>query len=379
MVGARGFTLGGVAQRAHISKGAAYQRWPDKNACLLDLITNDLPVCVQQIGGAWQDREVDLSTLVRRDLTDEEHLNRLRFVAECALAAHIEPTLSEAVREALVNLQDVFGSRIPDSDQIPVITWWTVCTWLANALLRTSGCPVPDSFVTHTTEIVTRIADCSRAVDQLVLVQGVVDSIPGFDPSHDFGDDSSKALVLATQELIEREGISEADAREIARAAGMTTGALYRRFGGKSEVLAAAFRAGLTTERYTWVDDFLSSMSNRDVSAAADTLATRLTVAWTDTDTARKLIDFTIAAHTDQAILRAIIGEMTRVAEHRSALFAALIAGGVVREDLDPNALAWLIQVPTVGFRIVGSLGLTPSDEELRSLMSAYLVLLVSE
>ena len=378
VVGARAFSLGGVAQRAHISKGAVYQRWPDKEACLTDLITNDLPICVEQIRGRWQDATVDLQTLVGADLTDEEHLTRLRFVAECVLAALIEPTFGDQAREALSDLERIFASRIPDSDQIPVIGWWTVCTLLANALLRTSGCPIPDSFVTHVTEIVMRIADCSRVVDQLVLVQGMVDSAPGFDPSHDFGDDTSLVLVKATQDLIESKGISEADARQIARAAGMTTGALYRRFGGKSEVLAAAFRAGLTTERYAWVDEFLLNMTKPDLPAAADTLATRMKVAWTDTETARTLIDFTIAAHTDPAILGAILGEMTRVAEHRSSLFAALIAGGVLREDLDPDALAWLIQIPTVGFRIVGSLGLVPSDEQLRELMSAYLVLLVS-
>ena len=376
-VGARAFSLGGVAQRAHISKGAVYQRWSDKAACLTDLITNDLPVCVEQIRRNWQDADVDLRTLVRADLTDDDHLNRLRFVAECVLATYVEPAFGDQARKALSDLEQVFASRIPDSEQIPVIAWWTVCTWLANALLRTSGCPIPDSFVTHVTEIETRIAHCSRVVDDIMLIQGMVDSVPGFDPGHDFGDGTSQVLVKATQELIESKGISEADAREIARTAGMTTGALYRRFGGKSEVLAAAFRAGLTTERYEWVDEFLLNMTKPDLPAAAETLATRMKVAWTDTETARTLIDFTIAAHTDQAILGAIIGEMTRVAEHRSSLFAALIAGGVLREDLDPDALAWLIQVPTVGFRIVGSLGLVPPDEQLRDLMSAYLVLLV--
>ncbi len=376
-VGPRAFSLGGVAQRAHISKGAVYQRWPDKGACLEDLIANDLPLSVMRMCTRWQDTSVEVRDLVEADLTSDDQLSELRFVAECVLAVHIDASFGDQVRDSLGVLEHAFAARIPDSEQVPSIAWWTVSTLLANALLRTSGCSLPETFATHTTDIVMTIGRCVRVANQVQIIQSVIEEIPMLDPTQAFVDETSAALVAATQELIKSRGISEADAREIARAAGMTTGALYRRFGGKSEVLAAAFRSALDSERYGWSDEFITCIERRDLGAAADTLASRMQLAWTDTQTARTLIDFTIAAHTDPAVLGAIIAEMSRVADHRRSLFAALVAAAVIRKDLDPNALAWLIQVPTVGVRLVGSLGLVPTDEELRDLMSAYLVFLI--
>lgn len=377
-VGPRAFSLGGVAQRAHISKGAVYQRWPDKGSCLEDLIANDLPLSVARMCASWQDTSAAVADLVLADLTSDGQLNDLRFIAECVLAVHVDASFGDQVRDALGVLECAFAARIPDCDEVPSIAWWTVATLLANALLRTSGCSLPDTFATHTSDIVMTIGRCARIANQVQIIQSVIEEIPLLDATRVLGDDTSAALVAATQELIESRGISEADAREIARAAGMTTGALYRRFGGKSEVLAAAFRSALDSERYGWSDEFITCIERRDLGAAAETLASRMQLAWTDTQTARTLIDFTIAAHTDQAVLGAIITEMSRVADHRRSLFSALVAAAVIRKDLDPNALAWLIQVPTVGVRLIGSLGLVPTDVQLRDLMSAYLVFLIN-
>lgn len=375
-VGARAFSLGGVAKRGHISKGAVYQRWPDKTQCIADLIDNDLPAAIQAVGDPWLDPSNDLRDLVLADLANESNLQELRFIAECVLAAHDDPTLTQSVLENLVVLSGMFAPRIPDNDHVPAMSWWMVSTWLANALLRTSGCPIPETFVTHTSDIVADVGNCARVVQQLTFAAGVIESISALTQVEDPGDDTSQALIFATQQLIEAKGISEADAREIARSAGMTTGALYRRFGGKSEVLSAAFRAGLTPDRYGWSDAFLACVERQDLPAAAEILATHMKKAWTDTNTARRLIDFTIAAHTDTAILSAIFAEMQRVGDHRTQLFSALIAAGVIRPDLSPEALTWLIQVPTVGTRLVASLGFAPTDEDLSNLMGAYLVFL---
>lgn len=377
-VGARAFSLGSVAKRAHISTGAVYQRWPDKAACLDDLIARDLPECVERICATWQNTDAAVPDLVMAYLTSDRRLGELRFVAECVLAVHVDARFGDEVRDAIHILEGGFAARIPDIDEVPSMAWWLTSTLLAHALLRTSGCSIPDTFATHTTDIVMTIGRCARLAHQVEIVQAAIETSPLLDPMTISGDDKSEALVAATSELIRSRGISEADAREIARSAGMTTGALYRRFGGKSEVLAAAFRSELGAERYGWSDDFIACLERRDLGAAATTLATRMRLAWTDAETARTLIDFTIAAHTDPAILDAIISEMSRVADHRRALFAALLSAGVLREDLDPDALAWLIQVPTVGVRLVGSLGLAPNDDQLRDLMSAYLVFLVA-
>ena len=85
-IGSRALTLRSVAGRAHISNGAVYQRWPDKAACITDLVTNELPARTAAVRARWESPGHSLDELVREDLTDPVQLRELRFMVECVLA-----------------------------------------------------------------------------------------------------------------------------------------------------------------------------------------------------------------------------------------------------------------------------------------------------
>lgn len=376
-VGARAFSLGGLADAAHISKGAVYQRWSDKTACITDLISIELPLYVDELGQGWKEQGSKLDHLIEMDLTTTEDLTRLRFITECLLLACTDETFTRPVLDEVEKLKEAFASLIPDAEYVPAIKWWATCTYLGYALLHTTGCPVPPSFVSAVSSLLQVIGACARDAESAFTIQGGKPEVEAFFRLEHHGDAAARDLLTAAQELIEQRGIAESDTRAIAQGAGMTTGALYRRFDGKSELLAEAFRNSLGNERYEWSEEFLTRLGAGDYWGTVDTLVNRITQTWTDRTTARRLIDFTIAAHTDQRILTAILQEIVSVTDHRIGIFSALQTEGIVHPGLSPEDLAWLIQVPSVGMRILGWLGNHPSDAQLQRLMGAYLVFLI--
>ena len=66
--------------------------------------------------------------------------------------------------------------------------------------------------------------------------------------SADAGDDTSSRLVHAAAEVFAERGYDKAGVAEIARRAGLTTGAIYSRFSGKAELLAEAIRLHTSDE-----------------------------------------------------------------------------------------------------------------------------------
>ena len=62
------------------------------------------------------------------------------------------------------------------------------------------------------------------------------------------GDDTATRLVQAATEVFAEKGYDKAGVAEIARRAGLTTGAIYSRYSGKAELLAEAIRASTSDE-----------------------------------------------------------------------------------------------------------------------------------
>jgi TetR/AcrR family transcriptional repressor of uid operon len=66
---------------------------------------------------------------------------------------------------------------------------------------------------------------------------------PPVEPTSDRADTTADRLVTAAAEVFAEKGYDGAGVAEIARRAGLTTGAIYSRFSGKAELLAAAIEA----------------------------------------------------------------------------------------------------------------------------------------
>ena len=78
------------------------------------------------------------------------------------------------------------------------------------------------------------------------LPQDVRVGVDAFDDAD--GDDTAGRLVAAAAAVFAEKGYDGAGVAEIARRAGLTTGAIYSRFSGKAELLAEAIRASTSDE-----------------------------------------------------------------------------------------------------------------------------------
>jgi len=375
-VGPRALNLHKVAARAYVSVGAAYERWSNKEACVVDLVTNDLPEAVAALEELWRDGTQDLDLLVYRNLFDSAMVTHLRFMAECVFAARDDESLRPLVRDSVESFQRAVMARTRPTNGVSELGWWVSSAWLGYALLKTAGCPIPDAYVGVLGSIVDNMG---HLVAEPAVVAALTSSVMEFLPERPVAKDpTTEALVQAARRIVAEQGVEAADMRTVAETAGVSTGALYRRFGGRTELLVTAFITNLPAERYAWTQPLLACVQVRGFTGGGSLLAKLCERIWSDEETARSLLEFSIAAHTDAKLLEAIFTEIERVAATRVTLFEELIAAGIVRADLSPEALAWLFQVPPVGMRLLASIGITPDPEHLAQLFEAYLHFLMA-
>lgn len=378
-MGPRALSLSSVAKRAFVSTGAVYERWPSREACIGDLISSCTPDAIETVCGDWADPRLTIQDIVAFELRDPDRLQSLRFLAEVVFAARDEPSFGPQVRGHLASWESAISARVPGAHRNPAISWWVMCTWLGTALLRTSECAIPASFDDHVATILTTVDAFAESPPPPLPAAAHLPEhpLPVGDPVE--GDQTATALVEATHQLISERGVLEADLRSVAREAGVTTGAVYRRFSSRSELMIRAFIAGLGPERYAWTPDFLAVLDRDGLEGAGEYWASLCQRIWQDEAQAHLLLEFTVAAHTDDQVLASVLREISSVAANREFLFSSLIDAGIVNAGHPPDGLAWTLQIPPVGMRLLASIGMVPTSEELVPLMRGYLLYLMSE
>ncbi|MFZ8927358.1 MAG: helix-turn-helix domain-containing protein, partial [Candidatus Nanopelagicales bacterium] len=168
--------------------------------------------------------------------------------------------------------------------------------------------------------------------------------------------------------LLAEQGAESLSTRRVSAQAGVTTGAIYRRYDGKGALLADVLLVALAPDRYEWTWELVAALASDDPYwAAADVMTAQLLAASRNEAEQRVLLQIGVAARTDTA-LRAQIQERVRVAsEARCAMCDHLGKAGVIRADIDPAVLAWGFQSEPVGLRAIIPLGI-PVDEEAATL-----------
>jgi AcrR family transcriptional regulator len=283
------------------------------------------------------------------------------------------------VRSEVDRLGGTIAERIDVDADHETVGWWIASTWLANAILRTSGCPIPEPFADDVARLLALLGSARGERSKAASVVPGTLPMPSTSPraAHD---DTAEALVQAAAQIMATDGVHEADTRRIASEAGMTTGALYRRFRGRSELLADVLKSQLTPERYAWAEEFIQTLDHPDdLDAGARYLAALTARTWTEDQGAQLLLEITVAAHTDEELRTGIMQEITKVADAREEMLRQFIELGLVRTGLSASTLAWLLQVPPIGMRILASIGMIPNEAGLTRLMRAYLAFLMTD
>lgn len=359
--GARALSLEALAKSAYLSIGSVYERWRSPQQVIEDVArTRALPmldlVASRSVGGE------DPFTLL---LEDEPGNHALRCVVEVLFAARDHVELRTQAQEALHRLEAALtgDERSPlDPDVAPYAT----VVIIGLGLLRTGGCRV--------TPMTGTLADLTARPSPggVPATSGapftpppLAITIPPLGVVAE-ADQIGGELRESARLLLAGPDRRNATVRAIASDAGVTTGALYRRFRSASDLLVDILMAELQSDRYAWMTDLLQALESPDpLDASAQVMSHALSMAVADSPTNTMLLEVTVAARTDAAVRGRIVEQIEAVTDARVALFAHLADSGVTRPDLDPAALAWLLQAAPIGGRLIGATGLLPDEAAL--------------
>lgn len=354
-VGQAAFTMDAVARRAYYSPGAIYQRWPDRVSLLGDVgreVLADLEGALAGVGDA--EASISFALDDGRDL--------LGLASEILIAGHTSTEIRDVSLAMWSALRTAMGRHLP-----PGMAWYLSIVGLGDAMLASIDIAAP---VPAGPRIRWMLDACDVEAMGLhvprpgALAQADVPAVP--QPAR--SDPTTLALIQAAQSLLAEQGAESLSTRRVSAQAGVTTGAIYRRYDGKGALLADVLLVALAPDRYEWTWELVAALASDDPYwAAADVMTAQLLAASRNEAEQRVLLQIGVAARTDTA-LRAQIQERVRVAsEARCAMFDHLGKAGVIRADIDPAVLAWGFQSEPVGLRAIIPLGI-PVDEEAATL-----------
>jgi len=362
-VGQGDFAMESVARRAYFSVGSLYERWPDRESLIADVARDVLIEALLARFGTVDSTDEALRVV----LDDEGRL--MTLLGECILATRTMPSVAEPSRQAYHEVRRELQRWMG-----PGMAWYLSMLGIGGALMSLMGVTVDDP------------AECPAFADACgiemsgddvagrdgVLVAGT--ELPEVPPlSRD--DPVALSLLEAARIVLAERGGSAARAREIASRAGVTTGALYRRYEGKSGLIADVLLLQLQPERYAWTWDLIEAFDHPDpYSAAAGILTDRIEIMASDREGQEVLLQIGVAARNDEG-LRAEVGRRIAAAlEARRGMIEQFADVGLVRVDASPEVLAWGFQALPIGIRTTLPLLGGVDGAEVKDAMRAMLV-----
>lgn len=168
--------------------------------------------------------------------------------------------------------------------------------------------------------------------------------------------DTADRLLAAALAVFERDGYDGARVSEIAREAGLTTGAIYSQYRGKADLLFQAITARTRQE----VDALLEVASGAEAKAVLATLGERLaTRAGSEPSL---LIDVLSTARRDPDLAALVRSTLERRERTLVDLIERARAAGDVAPDLDAGAIARFCTALAIGSLALRSVELAPID-----------------
>jgi len=175
-------------------------------------------------------------------------------------------------------------------------------------------------------------------------------------------DEIGDRLVEAAAEVFSEKGYDGARVQEIAKRAGLTTGAIYGRFSGKAELLRAAIEAHSSSE----FDELFSSHTfDGRVTDILTTVGAHLVTRSGRTDRTTEqalLLEAFVAARRDPEVKRLV----AEIVETRASRMAELVteakASGLVADELDDLAVVRFCHAVGLGFLLIDAVDLPLPD-----------------
>lgn len=206
--------------------------------------------------------------------------------------------------------------------------------------------------LSHMGELVIDAGDAVDAVD------AVDESALPYVAGSAIADDTASRLVRAAIEVFTEKGYDGAGVAEIARRAGLTTGAIYSRFTGKAELLSAAIGASGLGE----LDRLFAQEDYRGrVTDLLATVGSHLLDPDVDSNRALLLEAFT-AARRDPEVASVLRRHMALRADQLAQLIDRSKADGLIDTDLDTAAVVHFAHAVGLGFVLFNAVGAEQPD-----------------
>ncbi|MBI2704294.1 MAG: helix-turn-helix transcriptional regulator [Actinobacteria bacterium] len=171
-------------------------------------------------------------------------------------------------------------------------------------------------------------------------------------------DDTATRLLAAAAEVFAEKGYDGAGVAEIARRAGLTTGAIYSRFSGKAELLAEAIRQCTPEEFDLLFAEHGFEGKARDI---LQTVGAHL-VSREKSPLQAILLEAFVAARRDPELQ----GLLQRQFYERRSRLASLIeagkGGGIIDPELDTESIVHFAHAVGLGFLLYDALGVSHPD-----------------
>lgn len=171
-------------------------------------------------------------------------------------------------------------------------------------------------------------------------------------------DETREQLLAAAMKVFAARGYDGTRVAEIARVAGITTGAIYNHFDSKADLLTAAIRdhgPGAFTE----LIDAHPELSVIEVFRA---LGARLPER--SHSISGPLMEIIVATRRDEDVAKALTGSVSDSETERALLIQRGQDDGEIDASVDPRALARFTTMVAFGSMVADALGLDPVGEQ---------------
>lgn len=165
-------------------------------------------------------------------------------------------------------------------------------------------------------------------------------------------DDIRARLIEAATEVFAERGYDGAGVHEIARRAGLTTGAIYSRFRGKDDLLLCAIDASVPEE----IDQLLSGQVDSDATSIIAQLGSHL-VDDCHSDERPVLLEAIVASRREEALRERLIGRLDEDRRRLEKLVDEAKAANLVDQRHSTDALTTFSNAVSFGMLVTRALG----------------------
>mgnify|MGYP006271095121 CR=1 FL=1 len=358
-VGFDAMALTAIATRCGMATSAIYNRFPTKAALVAALIAERIEPCLgNQVDRAASDFWSGTSDPSPIDL------DQLGVIAELLLAARHDATIREPVHgfirrhcEIALDARAQGESRgLVRSGQDPrVQVLFRAARWIGNYVCGLASAP-PERGSMAIDELMRRtLLDLPTDTPLPIEEPSSRRVAPPMPTRDDHTHDAiCAALVDAAADVFADKGYEAATVSDIARRAGLTTGAIYNRFDGKADLMTEVIINEIGPNAQHRGFDLIGTLaaSSQLSNAALDVILEHFDDDTNVRDRGLRLASRDAARREPQ--VAAVIGPIQDNVMVSMADFVRTAQGeGLIRHDVDPEAVVWWVVANPLGISLL--------------------------